>query len=89
VIHFETDKNSQAAIRKGICEELDRLKEQYAGIEDAMQAEVIKTIIPSISKLATSSSSGWITGARIRMTMVPSMGFFIVVPIVSCPQMLH
>jgi len=53
-----------------------------------MQAEVVKTILPTLEKMADSKQCEWIEGARIRMTMVPSMGFFIVVPLVSCPRML-
>lgn len=64
------------------------MKDTYNSLDADMQAEVVDSILPHLELLSRQGKADWIAQARIKMTMVPTMGFFLVVPIISCPALM-
>ena len=50
-----------------------------------MIEEVQSNLIPGLGQLEDS----WIGSARLKMALVPSMGFFVIVPLISCPKLVE
>jgi len=48
VVSDEPDGSGQASIRRGVCDEIDRLKDKYNNLDDEMQIEVVRTLLPSL-----------------------------------------
>ena len=53
-----------------------------------MQSEVFDVILPMLQKMCNNQKADWMANAKLKMTMLPSVGFFIVMPIASCPRLL-
>lgn len=75
-------EGDQARIRPGICAELDQLRCQYEQLDEEMQEQVQRHLAPFLLELSRSGDADMdcLMGAKFKMTMIPSMGFFIVMP---------
>ena len=75
-------EGDQARIRPGICTELDQLRCQYEQLDEEMQEQVQRHLAPFLLKLSRSGDANMdcLKRAKFKMTMIPSMGFFIVMP---------
>lgn len=63
----------QPSILKGICPELDTLRSRYEALDQEMHKKLVTEVTRLDGKLPEFMK-------RVRMTMIPSIGYFLVVP---------
>ena len=64
---------AEPTILKGICPELDALRNRYEALDQEMHKSLVAEVTRLDGKLPEFMK-------RLRMTMIPSIGYFLVVP---------
>ena len=85
------DKAAAPSIKRGVCEDLDELRDRYDRLDQEMQSHLVEEIerIDEIDSSRPAGCQGFPEFMRrVRMTMIPSIGYFLVVPKVG-PKWIH
>ena len=74
-----SSSTNQATIRTGLCQELDKLRADYRELEEVMADQMTRKLIPELREVQRSSiEPNGLTSAKLKISMLPSVGFFIV-----------
>ena len=81
VLESGDSQGKKVRVRAGICKELDQYRETYDSLDAVMTSVVTKKLLPEIRrKQQMGQYLNPLAQAKFKLTMMPSVGFFIVAP---------